>query len=472
VAEEENTMTDIERIAQLDRSSVLHPFTLLKNFANGDLGDPTIMVGGKGVRIEDATGRSYIDGFAGLYCVNIGYGRTEVAEAIAQQAYKLAYYQMFAAHTTEALAVLSDRLVRMAPGKPSKVFYGLSGSDANETQAKIVWNYNNLRGQPRKKKIISRERGYHGSSVISGSMTGLSSFHDNMDLPFPGVLHTGVAHYYRGAQEGETEEAFSHRRAKELEEMILREGPDTIGAFIAEPVMGTGGIVPPPAGYWKEIQAVLARYDVLLIADEVVCGFGRTGADFGSTLYGIEPDLVTVAKGLTAGYAPLSAAIINDKVFSVLEDATDRIGVFNHGYTYSGHPISAAAANAVLDIVERERLADRAKTVGAHLQKRLGERFAQLDIVGEVRGVGLLGAVEFVADRGTKARFDPKFKVGPRISKAARERGLIARAMPQGDILGFAPPLVVTESEIDEIVDIAYQATRQVMDELAKEGAI
>ncbi|KRP99758.1 hypothetical protein AOQ73_19475 [Bradyrhizobium pachyrhizi] len=463
-------MTELRTVAELDRSSVLHPFTQLKDYASGKSGDPTIVAGGKGIRIEDTQGRSYIDGFAGLYCVNIGYGRTEVAEAIARQAYKLAYYHTYAAHTTEELATLSDRLVRMAPGKPSKVFFGLSGSDANETQAKLVWYYNNLRGQPKKKKIISRERGYHGCSVISGSMTGMSFYHDHMDLPFPGILHTGTPHYYWGAEPGETEETFSRRRAAELEELIVREGPETVGGFIAEPVLGTGGITPPPAGYWREVQAVLRRYDVLLIADEVICGFGRTGADFGSTLYGIEPDLVTVAKGLTSGYMPLSAAIVGERVYAVMEDAADRVGAFSHGYTYSGHPIAAAAANAVLDIVERERLSDRARIVGSYFQKRLKERFAQLEIVGEVRGVGLLGAVEFVADRQTKRRFESELKVGARISKAARDRGLIARAMPHGDILGFAPPLVVTEGEIDEIVDLAYRATKQVMDEFAKDA--
>jgi len=461
-------MTEVGTIAELDRSSVLHPFTQLKEYASGKIGDPTIVAGGKGIRIEDAQGRSYIDGFAGLYCVNIGYGRTEVAEAIARQAYKLAYYHTYAAHTTEELAILSDRLVRMAPGKPSKVFFGLSGSDANETQAKLVWYYNNLRGHPKKKKIISRERGYHGCSVISGSMTGMSFYHDHMDLPFPGILHTGTPHHYWGAEPGETEESFSRRRAAELEKLIVREGPETIGAFIAEPVLGTGGITPPPAGYWHEVQAVLRRYEVLLIADEVICGFGRTGADFGSTLYGIEPDLVTVAKGLTSGYMPLSGAIVGEKVYAVMEEAADRVGAFSHGYTYSGHPIAAAAANAVLDIVEKEKLSDRARIVGSYFQKRLNERFAQLEIVGEVRGVGLLGAIEFVADRQTKQRFNPELKVGARISKAARDRGLIARAMPHGDILGFAPPLVVSEAEIDEIVDLAYRATKQVMDELAK----
>ncbi|TKV80105.1 aminotransferase class III-fold pyridoxal phosphate-dependent enzyme [Bradyrhizobium elkanii] len=465
-------MIDIKTIAERDRASVLHPFTQLKEFAQGKIGDPTIVTGGQGIRIQDAEGRSYIDAFAGLYCVNIGYGRTEVAEAIAQQAHKLAYYHTYAAHTTEELATLSDRLVRMAPGKPSKVFFGLSGSDANETQAKLVWYYNNLRGKPTKKKIISRERGYHGCSVVSGSMTGMSFYHDHMDLPFPGILHTGAPHYYWGAEPGETEEAFSRRRAAELEELILREGAETVGAFIAEPVLGTGGITPPPTGYWREIQAVLRRYDVLLIADEVICGFGRTGADFGSTLYEIEPDLVTVAKGLTSGYMPLSAAIIGERVYAVMEEAADRVGAFSHGYTYSGHPIAAAAANAVLDIVEKERLSDRARIVGSHFQKRLRERFAQLEIVGEVRGVGLLGAIEFVADRHTKRRFDPQLKVGARISKAARDRGLIARAMPHGDILGFAPPLVVSEAEIDEIVELAHAATKQVLDELTKEAAI
>ncbi|MHC6157480.1 aminotransferase [Bradyrhizobium elkanii] len=465
-------MIDIRTIAERDRSSVLHPFTQLKEFTQGKISDPTIVSGGQGIRIQDAEGRSYIDAFAGLYCVNIGYGRTEVAEAIARQAHKLAYYHTYAAHTTEELANLSDRLVRMAPGKPSKVFFGLSGSDANETQAKLVWYYNNLRGKPKKKKIISRERGYHGCSVVSGSMTGMSFYHDHMDLPFPGILHTGAPHHYWGAEPGETEEAFSRRRAGELEELILREGPETIGAFIAEPVLGTGGITPPPTGYWREIQAVLRRHDVLLIADEVICGFGRTGADFGSTLYEIEPDLVTVAKGLTSGYMPLSAAIVGEKVYAVMEDAADRVGAFSHGYTYSGHPIAAAAANAVLDIVEQERLSDRARTVGSHFQNRLKERFAQLEIVGEVRGVGLLGAVEFVADRHTKRRFDPQLKVGARISKAARDRGLIARAMPHGDILGFAPPLVVSEAEIDEIVELAHGATKQVLDELSKESAL
>jgi len=459
-------------IAAQDRNTVLHPFTNLKDFASGKLGDPTIVESGKGIRITDSTGREYIDGFAGLYCMNVGYGRTEVAEAISRQAHKLAYYHSYAAHTTDELARLSDRLVRMAPGKMSKVFYGLSGSDANETQAKLVWYYNNLRGLPRKKKIITRDRGYHGCSVISGSMTGMSFYHDYMDLPVTGILRTGAPHYYWGAEAGETEEQFSTRRAQELEALILREDPDTIGAFIAEPVLGTGGITPPPAGYWAAIQPVLKKYDILLIADEVITGFGRTGAMFGCDKYGIEPDLITVAKGLTSAYAPLSAAIVGEKVYKVMEEGADRVGAFSHGYTYSGHPIGVAAANAVLDIVEQEDIPGNAARVGAYLQNNLKEVFGSLPIVGEVRGVGLMAALEFVADPATKKRFDPALKVGARVSKAARDLNLIARAMPHGEILGFAPPLVTTEKEVDQIIDLAHQAVQKVIKELTAEGAL
>lgn len=461
---------NIKGIAEKDRNSVLHPFTQLKDFAVGKLGEPTIVETGKGIRIQDAYGNQLVDAFAGLYCVNVGYGRTEIAEAISRQAHRLAYYHCYAAHTTDELAILSDRLVKMAPGNMGKVFYGMSGSDANETQAKLVWYYNNLRGKPNKKKIISRDRGYHGCSVVSGSMTGMSFYHDHMDLPLPQIVRTGVPHHYWGANPGETECEFSARRAVELNQLIEGLGPDNVGAFIAEPVLGTGGITPPPEGYWEAIQAVLKKHDVLLIADEVITGFGRTGSMFGSQHYGIEPDLITIAKGLTSGYFPLSAAIVGDKVYKVLEDGAEKVGAFSHGYTYSGHPIGVAAANATLDIVEKENLPGNAREVGAYFQAQLKEKFAQLPIVGEVRGVGLMGALEFVADRDNKRRFDPSLKVGARVSKAARDRGLIARAMPHGDILGFAPPLVTTKAEVDEIVSIAESAVRFVIDELVRDG--
>ena len=468
-------LTAVLDTAALDRASTLHPFTNLADFASGRMGNPTIVETAQGVRVTDSTGRTLLDGFAGLYCVNIGYGRTEVADAIARQAHRLAYYHTYAAHTTDELARLSDRLVRMGSfqsSRMSKVFYGLSGSDANETNAKLVWYYNNLRGLPKKKKIISRERGYHGNSVLSGSLTGMSFYHENMDLPIAGILHTGVPHYWRGAEAGETEAEFSRRRADELEAMIVREGPETVGAFIGEPALGTGGIIPPPKGYWPLVQAVLRKYDILLIADEVICGFGRIGTPFGSHLYGMEPDLITAAKGLTSAYVPLSASMVSERVYSVMEGASARVGAFSHGYTYSGHPLGAAAANAVLDIVERERLPEVAARTGAYLQARLASAFTGHPIVGEVRGVGMLAAVEFVPKPASTTRFDPALKVGARISAAARQLGLIARAMPQGDILGFAPPLVMSTADVDEMVSIAEQAVAKVTDELTREGAL
>jgi len=457
-------------LEEMDRGSILHPFTVLKDFAEGRQ-RPRIVTGGKGVFIRDQDGRELLDAFAGLYCVNIGYGRADVAEAIARQAHELAYYHSYAGVSSEALIRLSDRLVKMAPGKMSKVFYGLSGSDANETQAKLVWYYNNILGRPQKKKIIARDRGYHGCSVISGSMTGMSFYHDLMDLPVSVIKRTGAPHHYWGAEADEGEEAFSQRRADELEQLILAEGPDTVAAFIGEPVLGTGGITPPPKGYWAAIQAVLRKYDVLLIADEVITAFGRTGRMFGSETYDIAPDLITIAKGLTSAYVPMSACLVGERVFEVMKRGSEIIGAFSNGYTYSGHPLAAAAANAVLDIVEKEDLPGNAARTGGYLQQRLAETFGDHPLVGEVRGVGLMAAIEFVADRKAKTRFDPALKVGGRVSAAALERGLIARAMPHGDILGFSPPLVIQRSEVDQIVARAKAAVDHVAGELEAKGS-
>lgn len=464
-------MTTLEQLESMDRAAVLHPFTHASDYASG-AADCFVVESGAGVRIKGADGSELIDAFGGLYCVNVGYGRSEVAEAIAAQARKLAYYHAYAGHTTEALARLSARLISLAPEGMAKVFYGLSGSDANETNAKLVWYYNNLRGLPRKKKIISRERGYHGCSVISGSMTGLSFYHQHMDLPLPIVRHAGVPHHYWGAQPGESERQFSQRRAEELEALIVAEGPETVAAFIAEPVLGTGGLIPPPAGYWEQIQAVLERHEVLLIADEVVCGFGRIGTPFGSHRYAMKPDLITAAKGLTSAYVPMSASLIGERIWNVVRDGAGRVGAFSHGYTYSGHPLAAAAANACLDILERENLAENAERVGNYLREQLAAELGSNDFVGEVRGVGMLAAIEFVADRATKRRFDPTMKVGARMSAAARKRGLITRAMPHGDILGFAPPLVLTRADADQIVAITREAVNQVTAQLKREPDI
>lgn len=457
----------IEQLLQSDRAHFLHPSTHAHDHASGAL-PGRIITGGKGVRIQDHLGHTFIDAFAGLYCVNIGYGRTEVAEAMYAQAKALAYYHTYVGHSTEAIIELSERIIQWAPKGMKKVYYGMSGSDANETQIKLVWYYNNVLGRPAKKKIISRQRGYHGSGIVTGSLTGLPGFHQCFDLPIERVKHTICPHWYRQAPEGMGEADFVRYCADQLEQMILAEGPDTVAAFIGEPVMGTGGLLPPPAGYWQAIQAVLRKYDVLLIADEVVCAFGRLGSPMGSQLYGIEPDLITTAKGLTSAYAPLSAVIVGERVWSVIDSGSQKLGPMGHGWTYSGHPVCAAAALANLDILEKENITDNAAQVGAYMQQRFHETFDQHPLVGEVRGVGMLLALEFMADRDKRIAFDPALKVGPKVSAAALERGMIARAMPNGDILGFAPPLVATREDIDAIVAITKEAVDAVSAEVLR----
>lgn len=458
-------------LAEMDRRAVFHPMTDLKRYAHGEIAGPHIIEGAKGVYITDSEGRRLLDGFGGLYCVNVGYGRSEIADAIAAQAQKLAYYHLYAGNSNEPSIRLADRLIQLAPEGMSKVYFGLSGSDANETNVKIVWYYNNVLGRPEKKKIIARHRAYHGATVMAGSLTGVEVFHKAFDLPVERVLRTTAPHHYGEAKPGMSEQAFSQKCARDLEELILREGPETVAAFIGEPMMGSGGIVPPPEGYWQAVQAILEKYDILLIADEVVCGFGRLGSDFGSLHYGIRPDLMTVAKGLTSAYAPLSAAIVGDRVWQVLEEGSEKFGPFAHGYTYAGHPIGAAAALANLDIIEREQLGDNARKIGRHILGRLHESLDDHPLVGEVRGEGLLFAVEVIADKANRQRFDPAMKVGARLTGLCLNKGLIGRAMPGGDILGFAPPLVITEPEADELVDITLQAIDELGQMLGDEGA-
>ncbi|RLA33517.1 MAG: aspartate aminotransferase family protein [Gammaproteobacteria bacterium] len=458
----QNEASRTPSLETIDQNTIIHPFTNLRQFASGEIGGPRIIEGGSGITVTDQKGREYIDAFGGLYCVNVGYGRRKIADAIHEQAKKLAYYHAYAASSNEPAIRLSEKLLAMAPAGMSKVFYGLSGSDANETQVKIVWYYNNVLGRKDKKKIISRHRGYHGGTIMSGSLTGLPVFHTAFDLPVRPVLHTSTPHYYWGAINGETEREFAQRCADELEQMIVDEGPDTVAAFIAEPVLGTGGLIPPPDGYWPAVQSVLKKYDVLLIADEVVCGFGRLGTSFGCDYYDIKPDLVTIAKGLTSAYLPLSGAMVSDEIWRVLEEGSDQFGPFAHGYTYSAHPLCAAAGLANLEILEDERLAEHVAEVGPYLLAALVDRLADHPFVGEVRGVGMLAAVEFVADRAKKVHFDIDKKIGPKLAEACLERGLISRAMPHGDILGFAPPLIISRDEIDQVVDIVGQAVDSV----------
>jgi L-2,4-diaminobutyrate transaminase len=439
-------------LEQWDRENFFHPSTHLAEFARGNV-PQRVVTGGKGCYIEDRDGNRLLDAFAGLYCVNIGYGQTEVAEAIAAQASELAYYHSYVGHGTEASITLSKMILDRAPDHMSKVYFGLSGSDANETNIKLVWYYNNILGRPEKKKIISRWRGYHGSGLMTGSLTGLELFHKKFDLPLTQVIHTEAPYYFRRPDLNMSEADFVAHCVAELEALIEREGADTIAAFIGEPVLGTGGIVPPPAGYWAAIQPILEKHDILLIADEVVTGFGRLGTMFGSEHYGLKPDLITIAKGLTSAYAPLSGSIVSDKMWKVLEHGTDENGPIGHGWTYSAHPIGAAAGVANLKLIDDLKLVENAGTVGKYLNDTMRAALADHPNVGDVRGEGMLCAVEMVSDRDTRTFFDPSQKVGPSIAAKLLDQGIIARAMPQGDILGYAPPFCLTHAQADEVVE-------------------
>ncbi|MEP3332631.1 aspartate aminotransferase family protein [Sedimentitalea sp.] len=449
-------------LEQWDRETFFHPSTHLAQHARGET--PTrVVTGGEGCHITDREGNRLLDAFAGLYCVNVGYGRPEIAEAIAEQARELAYYHAYVGHGTEASITLAKMILDRAPKGMSKVYFGLSGSDANETNVKLIWYYNNILGRPEKKKIISRWRGYHGSGLMTGSLTGLELFHKKFDLPLAQVIHTDAPYYYRRPDAAMDEAAFTAHLVAELVALIEEEGADTIAAFIGEPVLGTGGIVPPPAGYWPAVRKVLDKHDILLVADEVVTGFGRLGSMFGSDHYDIQPDLITIAKGLTSAYAPLSGSIVGDKMWKVLEQGTDENGPIGHGWTYSAHPIGAAAGVANLKLLDDLNLIANASDTGAYLNQQMRDALADHPNVGEIRGEGMLCAVELVEDRDSRTFFDPARKVGPSVSAAMASRNVIARAMPQGDIIGFAPPFCLTREEADTIVATTVEAVAEVL---------
>jgi L-2,4-diaminobutyrate transaminase len=451
-----------DQLDRWDRDAFFHPSTHLGQHARGE-SPSRIVKTGSGVYIEDRDGNRLLDAFAGLYCVNVGYGRTEITDAIAEQAKELAYYHAYVGHGTEASITLAHMVLERAPKNMSKVYFGLGGSDANETNIKMVWYYNNILGRPEKKKIISRWRGYHGSGLLTGSLTGLASFHNKFDLPLSPILHTEAPYYYRRPRLDMSEADFVAHCVAELEAMIEREGADTIAAFIGEPVLGTGGLVPPPAGYWAAIQAVLKKHDILLIVDEVVTAFGRLGTMFGSDKHGLEADIITIAKGLTSAYAPLSGSIFSKRMWEVLERGTDENGPIGHGWTYSAHPLGTAAGVANLKLIDSLGLVENAGTVGAYLNEQMRSALSEHPQVGDVRGEGMLCAVEFVADRANRTFYDASEKVGPRIAAALAARGCIARAMPQGDIIGFAPPLCLTREEADIIVERMVGAVTDVL---------
>ena len=442
----------------------LHPYTdLVKHEAEG----PLIITGGKGIHVVDESGKSYIEGLAGLWCASLGFGEERLVQAAAAQMRKLPYYHSFAHKTPSVVIDLAERLIKMAPVPMSHAFFANSGSEANDTVVKMVWYYNNALGRPGKKKIISRLKGYHGVTVASASLTGLPNNHRDFDLPIANILHTDCPHHYRFGQPGESEEDFASRLAASLEKLIRDQGSDTIAAFIAEPVQGAGGVIVPPRTYFEKIQPILKKYDILFIADEVICGFGRTGNMFGTETFRLQPDIITVAKALSAAYLPISAVLINQKLYEAIRDNSGRIGTFGHGYTYSGHPVSAAVALETLNIYEERDIVAHVRRVAPDLQRGL-RQFAGHPLVGEVRGVGLVAAVELVRDKATRASFDPKLGVGPYLVRRAQEHGLLVR--PLVDSIAFCPPLIITEEQISDLTTRFGRALDDTMAWVGEQG--
>ncbi len=432
-----------QNLANRDIATAIHPYTNLKLH---ETEGPLVITEGDGVFVRGEDGKMYLEGLAGLWNASLGFSERRLAEAAYRQMLKLPFYHTFAHKATDIGIELAEKLLSIAPAPMSKVFFVNSGSEANDTVVKLVWYYNNALGRPRKKKIVSRVKAYHGVTVASASLTGLANNHRDFDLPIENVFHVECPHFYRFGLPGETEEAFAGRMAESLEQRILKEGADTIAAFIAEPIMGAGGVLLPPATYWDKIQAVLRKYDVLLIADEVICAFGRTGDMWGCTTYGMHPDMITCAKALSSGYMPIGAVLVSEAIYGALVTQSEKIGVFSHGFTYSGHPVSSAVALETLKIYEQDDTLSHVRRMAPRMQAGL-RRFADHPLVGEVRGIGLIGAIELVADKTTRVSFDATAAVGPFLIKRAHQHGVILRAL--GDSIAFCPPLIINEKEID-----------------------
>ncbi|MDP6475868.1 MAG: aminotransferase [Alphaproteobacteria bacterium] len=428
--------------------NILHGYS---NLAALEKTPPVVVTGGRGVRIIDEDGKEYIEGAAGMWCASFGFNEPELIEAAIRQFKKLPYYHSLIDKTTEPLGELAERLKALAPVPMSKVFFANSGSEANDTAVKMIYYYNNARGRPEKKKIIARQFGFHGVTMAAASMTGIPSMHAGFDLPLPNFRHTEFPHYYRFGRDGESEEEFATRLAESLEAMILEEGPDSVAAFVAEPVMGGGGCVPPPKTYFEKMQAVLNKYDVFMIADEIITGFGRTGNMFGSDTFNIKPDIMTMAKGLSGAYQPISAIMITDEIYSVIRGESNRIGFFGHAFTTTGHPVAVAVANRAQQLMQERDIVGHVRRVSPALQNGL-RAFSDHPLVGNVRGVGLMAALELVAEKETKRSFDPAFKVKEFIRQRAQDHGLIIRSALSGDSVAFSPPLIITEDEIGEMM--------------------
>jgi 4-aminobutyrate--pyruvate transaminase len=433
--------------ARRDIATSIHPYTNLKLH---ETEGPMVITEGDGVFVRDENGKSYLEGLAGLWCASLGFSERRLADAAYRQMLKLPFYHTFAHKAHDIGIELAEKLLGIAPVPMTKVFFVNSGSEANDTVVKLVWYYNNALGRPRKKKIISRAKAYHGVTVASASLTGLPNNHRDFDLPIANILHVDCPHFYRFGQPGESEEAFASRMADSLEKRIVSEGPETVAALIGEPIMGAGGVILPPATYWEKVQAVLKKYDIMLIADEVICGFGRTGNMWGTTTYGLKPDIISCAKALSASYLPIGAVMVSADVYAALVKQSEKIGVFAHGFTYSGHPVTSAVALETLKIYEETDLISHARKVAPRMQAGL-RRFQDHPLTGEVRGIGLIGAVELVADKAAKTPFDPKANVGGFLAKRTQHHGLIIR--PLVDTIAFCRPLIIKEDEIDLMLE-------------------
>ncbi|WP_234188280.1 aminotransferase [Shinella sp. NM-101] len=434
-------------VSERDAAYHLHPYSNLRQI---ETEGPLVMTRGDGIRVFDENGKAYIEAMSGLWCAGLGFSERRLADAAYRQMLELPYYHSFNNRVPSVVAELAAELIAWAPVPMGRVLFANSGSESNDAAWKIVHYINNVRGKPRKKKFIARKRSYHGTTAVASALSGLEGGKAIFDLPIGGVLRVSAPHYYGGARPGESEGEFTDRLVNELDELIRQEGADTIAAFIAEPVTGGGGVIIPPEGYYPRIQELLKANDILFIADEVISGFGRLGEPFGTQVFGLTPDIITVAKMLSSAYAPISALYLSEEICASLAEGSDRMGYFGHGYTYSGHPVSAAVALEVLRIYKEDAIMDHVRRVGAHFQAGL-RRLGAHPLVGEARGIGLVGALELADDKAARRPFEPGRGVGAYFLRRVMERGVILRNIP-GDIIAFSPPLITTEAEIDEIL--------------------
>lgn len=445
-----------ERTAALDVAFHLHSQTNPQQLQNHG---PAVIERGEGPRVFDSNGKEYIDGMSGLWCASLGFGNQRLAEVLYEHSKRIGYYHTFFSRTSHEVSLLAEELSKRSLIDNAHVYFATSGSEANETMVKLAWVYHAVRGNPGKRKVISRRKSFHGSTIAAASMCGLQTMHREFALPIPGFLHVAFPDMYRGMNEGETAEQYSDRLAAELELMIVREGADTIAAFIAEPVMAGAGVVAPPQDYFRKIKAVLDKYDVLLLDDEIVTGFGRTGNWFGRQTTDMQPHMMALAKGLTSSYFPMSAVVMAPEIYEAVAEFNKSGSFFGHGFTNSGHPVGAAVALECLKIYEEMDVVPHVRAMGERLKSHLGEIAASSSIVGDVRGVGLMFGIELVEDKGTKAPFAPAFGAGFKCDTFSVENGLVARAT--GDCLVLAPPLVVSESDVDQIAERFGKALKQ-----------